>query len=96
MSQALMSDRAIIADNIFEQCILPKGMVIESFSGWETMHGPAVETTVNVWKRDVYLENTEDDGGPTFHALFQIWFYPNSVQVKEVMIGNDTIKVPAP
>ena len=96
MSQALMSDRAIIADNIFEQCTLPEGMVIEAFNGWETTYGPAVEKTVNVWKRDVYLENQEDEGGPTIHHLFQVWFYPNSVQVKEVVLGQYTIKVPAP
>jgi len=93
----IMDDRRIVSDAIFEQCDLPEGCVIEAFNGWETVHAYGMmETKVNTWKREVYLENTEDENGPTKLAVFQVVFYPNSVQVKEVMIGNDTIKVPAP
>lgn len=90
----LQSDRRIIADGIFSDVDLGED-TIEDMEGWETTSG-GTETKPNEWTRTVYLVDTENEDGPTVKSQFVVAFYPNSVQVKEVLLGNRALKVPAP
>jgi len=91
----LHTDRGIIAEAIFQDVEFPDGVTIEETSGWEHTE-TGNERTPAAWNRPLYLENTENPEGDTTTATFTVLFYPNSVQVKEVLLDNMTLKVPAP
>jgi hypothetical protein len=92
---SIHSDRRIIADNIYNDMEIPDSIVIESTSGWEHNEG-GNEKHSQSWCRVLYVQNPENEDLPTFPMLLSVTFYPNSVEVESVFIGDTRIKVPAP
>ena len=92
---SLHYDRRIIVDAIFQDVEFPDMVNVLETSGWEHTEG-GTENNPVAWNRPLYLEDTENPDGDTVSATFTVIFYPNSVQVKEVLLNNTTLKVPAP
>jgi hypothetical protein len=92
---SLHGDRGIIVNAIYDEVELPDSVHIMETDGWE--HGEGGHERGNqAWTKVLYLENNENPDGDSVKALLTVSFYPNSVQVAEVTLDGEPLKVPAP
>jgi histidinol-phosphate/aromatic aminotransferase/cobyric acid decarboxylase-like protein len=92
---SLHTDRANIAQAIYQTVDLPEGVVVMEVSGWEHTEG-GLEVHSAEWVRPLFLENPENPDGDSVTAKFVVTFYANSVEVKEASLNGEALKVPIP